>query len=307
MAVLDGHPAYEAVEAMIRRRTGETFAVRAIITRHDQTQVDHINDDGLAAEMAGADREIVRRDIALELAKAAQGPRAVLSFRSFADETVVLDITAAGPPLAEGAGLTDPGDHSLDASLPMMWRGKSALAGPETHVRVGGRRFDAPLRFARGAFTAHEGYYTERHIMGAVRAGSIEQTVLAAPSKPAVGGEWVFRRGDRKIVWRATPAADGRLAISGGSQSVIARPDGDALLLDEVRVGGGDGLCLRFPDEGFAFDMAGERGLVVGAMRHDDGALLLEPQSPSWAAARPVRVAIRRDDSSLVCETRVGA
>ena len=43
MAFFQGHPAYEAVEAMIQLRADDRPAIRAILTRHDQSQIDHIN------------------------------------------------------------------------------------------------------------------------------------------------------------------------------------------------------------------------------------------------------------------------
>ena len=64
MAFFDGHPAYEAVEAMIRRSADGPAAIRAILTRHDQTQIDHVNDDGLCAAARFAPRPTFRREIA---------------------------------------------------------------------------------------------------------------------------------------------------------------------------------------------------------------------------------------------------
>ncbi|MCL0096520.1 hypothetical protein M1N66_02815 [Thermodesulfovibrionales bacterium] len=37
----EGHPEYEAVEVMIKERKEKEHLVWAIITRHDQTQIDH--------------------------------------------------------------------------------------------------------------------------------------------------------------------------------------------------------------------------------------------------------------------------
>lgn len=48
MACFEGHAEYEAVEAMIRRLPDRT-SVRAILTRHTQTQIDHVNDADAAA------------------------------------------------------------------------------------------------------------------------------------------------------------------------------------------------------------------------------------------------------------------
>ena len=65
MAFFRGHPDYEAVEAMIRYRADGTPSIRAILTRHDQRQIDHVNDDDLAAEGHSVTRQTCRRDIAL--------------------------------------------------------------------------------------------------------------------------------------------------------------------------------------------------------------------------------------------------
>jgi hypothetical protein len=306
MAVMDGHPDYEAVEAMIRKRMDGGYAIRAIVTRHDQSQVDHINDDEVAREMAGADRAMVRRAITLTLSSVGARPRAVLAFESFAGEAVQLDITAAGPPVAAGAGLTDPGDHSRDVSLPLMWRGASALAGPQTHVTVDGRRYGTPFRFARGPFVAHEGYFTERHLMGAVRAGVVEQTLIAAPALAAAGADWIFERDGRRVVWRAADAGDGRLRIDSDGESVIARPAGASLILERVRLGGDDGLSLDFGDATFAFAMAGQNDLVTGRLGASPGSISLEPTDPAWAVARAVHVTCRRDGNRLTATTTIG-
>ena len=53
MAFFVGHSDYEAVEAMIRYRADGTPSIRAILTRHDQRQIDHVNDDHLLAEGGG--------------------------------------------------------------------------------------------------------------------------------------------------------------------------------------------------------------------------------------------------------------
>jgi hypothetical protein len=56
IAFFGGHAHYECVEAMFSARADGTHAVRAILTHHDQHQVDHVNDDGLLAMAAHAER-----------------------------------------------------------------------------------------------------------------------------------------------------------------------------------------------------------------------------------------------------------
>jgi len=47
---LANHPVFEAVEVMVTRRAGQQPLLRAIITRHDKSQIDHINDVQLARD-----------------------------------------------------------------------------------------------------------------------------------------------------------------------------------------------------------------------------------------------------------------
>src|SRR5579864_1243394 len=63
MAFIEGHPTYEAAEAMVRAKPEGGWAIRAIITRHDQSQMDHLNEAELTAAMRGALREVFARDI----------------------------------------------------------------------------------------------------------------------------------------------------------------------------------------------------------------------------------------------------
>ncbi len=149
MAFFRGHSDYEAVEAMIRYRDDGTPSIRAILTRHDQSQIDHVNDDDLSAEGHGVARQTCRRDIALAIDALPGRRHARLEFDSHAGEPVVLDITTVGEPDPKRGGISDPGSHSPNTSLPLMRRRASTLAGAQTAVFVGGKRSDGKLRIAR--------------------------------------------------------------------------------------------------------------------------------------------------------------
>lgn len=311
MAFFRGHPDYESVEAMIRYRRDGTPSIRAILTRHDQRQIDHVNDGDLSAEAEGVDRQTCRRDIALAVDALPGRRRARLEFCSHAAEPVVLDITTAGEPDGRRAGVTDPGSHSPNTSLPMMRRRASALAAPQTAVFVGGQRFEVPVKISAGTFVAHEGYFTEGHLFGAIRAGTVSYRLKTSPAKMAVGEQWIFESDGRTTAYGiASSDADGRLRIAredAPDETIEAFASGDGLRI--TRIGHG-GLDLAFDDAArFSLAMDGEM-IVSGSAevgRRDSAAVItLSPTQPDWAVAREVRVTCSRDGDRLTATTTIG-
>ncbi len=104
----------------------------------------------------------------------------------------MLDITTAGEPDEQRGGVSDPGSHSPNSSLPLMRRRASTLAAPQTLVLVSGRRFEVPVKISAGAFVAHEGFFTEEHLFGAIRAGTISFRLKTSPSSMAAGEQWDY-------------------------------------------------------------------------------------------------------------------
>jgi hypothetical protein len=318
MAFFNGHPRYEAVEAMIQHRPDDTSSIRAILTRHDQTQIDHVNDEELLQEARGVHRQTCFRDIDLSLGDSGDKRQARLAFTSHADEQIVLDLTSVGVPSPDRAGLTDPGGHSPTTSLPLMWRGASALAGPQTTVTVDGVDYEVPVRISRPSFVAHEGYYTEHHAMAVIRAGT---TGLRLRSKPVLfdaGAAWVFENEGREAVYQiAARSADGQLTIANDAAGEIITGvmADDRLAIRQIRrVTGGahkSGFTLSFGDDrSFRLSMDGAGDLVageVGVVDNADGCVIsLVPVRPAWAVARRVTVTCSRSDGQLLAVTTIG-
>src|SRR5207302_11057732 len=161
-----------------------------------------VNDDDLSAEGHGVARQTCRRDIALAVEAVPGRRHARLEFDSHAGEPVVLDITTVGEPDPKRGGISDPGSHSPNSSLPLMRRRASTLAGPQTAVFVGGKRFEVPVKISSGPFVAHEGYFTEGHAFGAIRAGTISCRLTTRPNRRAVGEEWIRESDGHVIVYR---------------------------------------------------------------------------------------------------------
>jgi hypothetical protein len=315
MAFMEGHPDYEAVEAMVQSRPGGRYAIRAIITRHDQSQIDHVNDDELIAEMRGAEREVCRREVDFAMDPSGATPRARLAFTSMAHEEIVLELTTLDRPQPSRAGLTDPGGHSAEISLPLMWRGASTLAGPATHVMIDGVRHDAPRYVGGGPLDARKGYFTERHAMGVVRAGTLAMKVTEAPFHLRAGAQWAFEVEGREVRYRATDD-EGGLRIEGpDGETVIARPHGDRLAVSRISVPaqGDPTNCLVLtldPAGAFDISMEGQRNLVAGratTLEAASGAIFtLDPREPNWAVARKVRTEYARAGDRLTFITTIG-
>lgn len=316
MAFFKGHPDYEAVEAMVRFR-GEDFSIRAILTRHDQTQIDHVNDDALLAEAQGVHRQTCFRVIAFRTETEGSRQRARLAFLSHAGESIVLDLVTLARPSAEHGGLSDPGRHSPDSSLPLMWRGASALAGPETRVTIDGRDYETPVKFRAGTFVAHEGYCSAPHAMGVIRAGTVAMRLLSRPDRICVGAEWVFESNSNKVVYRiAECCAAGNIRIerSGDGREVITALVVNAglqvsqILRTEEGTEGGFGLSF---DAGrFALSIDGAQALVTGRVEWindaDGSSIGLIPEHPSWSTARAVKVACSKSGDEVRLVTTIG-
>jgi len=318
MAFFSGHPDYEAVEAMISYRGDGTPSIRAILTRHDQSQIDHVNDDDLSAEGHGVARQTCRRDIALAIDALPGRRHARLEFASHAGEPVVLDITTVGEPDPKRGGISDPGSHSPNSSLPLMRRRASTFAGPQTAVFVGGKRFEIPVKIRSGSFVAHEGYFTEGHTFGAIRAGTISYRLKTRPARMAIGEEWILEGNGRAIVYRIENSnPDGKLCIarkdtSGVSIEAFATGDGLRVTrigkLADAELQGG--LDLAFDEAGhFSLAMEGETivsGSAEAKRQAGTAVITLSPTQPHWAVARQVRVTCSRDGDLLTAVTTIG-
>jgi len=184
-------------------------------------------------------------------------------------------------------------------------------------VFVGGKRFQVPVRISSGPFIAHEGYFTEGHTFGAIRAGTISYRLKTRPARMAVGEEWIFERDGRVMIYRIeNSSSDGRLRIAGKDapvESIEAVAAGEGLRITRIscladgRPQGG--LDLAFDEAGrFSLAMDGET-IVSGSAeaKQQAGAVItLSPTQPDWAVARQVRVTCSRDGDLLTAVTTIG-
>jgi hypothetical protein len=298
IAFVTGDPRFGAVEATLTRRPGRAPLARATLTRHDMSQI-HCTDDVQAEEMSEGER-----------------PRVRLAFRLPTGQPVELDFRAAGRPSPMRGGLTDPGGHAGHDSLPLMWRGASALAASDTRVVIDGHERALPVKLTMPHFIGLNGFYTERHTIGLIRAGSVTADPLDVPDGPIVGQAWRFARDDGEICYRIVRAeADGRVVIlsDGPEPEVIqGRFAEGRLTVQSIRKSpdatSNAGLTLSFGGDGYFTAAIDGHNVVDGRFQMTDGhRLRLLPTAPAWALARTVNVACRREGESFRFLTGVGA
>ena len=311
MAFFTDHSEYEAVEAMVRHRQGGPPRVRAILTRHDQSQVDHLNDERLR-HARPEQRERVFGEIECVVENAASFRRAIVRFRSFRGEAVELDVTSLGLPDRSRGGLTDPGRHSSETSLPMMCRGASALGAPSSRVLIDGKSLPIPIRIAAGGRAiAMEAYLTEQHHMAAIRSGLQVLELLDRPHSFKVGECWTYRCDDELSTYRIdrTSRSDEIEVTRSGAkvEAIHARVVDGRIEPLELTVRCHDDerhfVSLTFSGDAFAFAIDGGQALVGGRVQASAGAdlsIALLPDRPAWAAQRPVLTSIVRSGPNSI-------
>jgi hypothetical protein len=185
----------------------------------------------------------------------------------------------------------------------MMWRGASSLAGPESQVLIDGQRFGVSPKRHAGALVGYEGYYTEGHSMGVLRAGEVDLKLLRKPDRLELGADWVFETAERTITYRVSDRSrEGAFRITRldeSGETITAYAADERLRLMEIRLAADDdatrGLVLSFEETGcFRFDMEGTKGLVSGRVGVTEvpkqTRIRLEPLQPAWATKRGVSV-----------------
>src|SRR5262249_16725925 len=138
IAFFDGHPEYEAVEAFLAERTGQGPLIRAILTRHDKTQVDLLNDERVlkARRAANPSRAAYVAPVTFGVSFSETLPHTQLRFVS-QREVIALDLRGTTPALPAFGGLTDPEGHAPDV-LPILYRDASAVADPTASLTIDG-------------------------------------------------------------------------------------------------------------------------------------------------------------------------
>jgi hypothetical protein len=326
---LANHPVFEAIEVMVTRRAGQQPLLRAIITRHDKSQIDHINDVQIAGARAAPlpGRGTVYRPILYEQSEAAGIVTARLRFKSYRGEDIDLRFQALAPVSAALGGLIDPMGHPKDEALPVLWANASAFASPQTLLTLDGVSY--PLRTGPQPGSLL-GIYSAGFLLGVVYEGNLDLFPLWSPRRFAKGEKWVYMDNlGNWHVYEIIDVAGDLLTIHKTTTSpglteefITARREGDGLRLLRARATGRGrngnpsppslpGLTLELSDGGrFALSVDDHARLVTGSVRIERGvnteAWILRPEQPGWATVYGVRATVTRVGSRFAVESMVG-
>jgi hypothetical protein len=165
----------------------------------------------------------------------------------------------------------------------------------------------------------YDGYYTEGHSMGVMRAGTVRARVVGSPTRFEPGAEWTLERDGSLIAYRIVErAANGRLRIEtrdGPGETIGAFEVEGRLFVQRVTTmaagGSGEALTLSFDRPGdFGIGLDGASGSVSGRVESRGSAagslISLIPQQPDWAVRRPVCVTCERSGDTWTFTTTVG-
>lgn len=200
MLYFNGHPEYEAIEAMIKLKNVKKPEIQAIMTRHDQTQVDYLNDyqQFKMRQTAVSGREIYYTPI--EFAKSDRS--VLLKFSTHKGENVVFNLHIVGKATTTYSGLIDPEGHAKESTLPVMWSGLNSLASTESSIDIDGTTYQIPVKFKIPFFfIGLKGYYSEGFSIGVINAGKTRIEMVKTPGKIEAGQEWLIKKGSLKSVY----------------------------------------------------------------------------------------------------------
>lgn len=301
IAFFNGHPDYEAVEAMVAFRDDGRLAVRAILTQHDQSQIDHINDLQLFNAAASSGRRAIHCPVDVTLELSATLPSIKVRFRSFNDELIDFHLFCASPPDPKRGGISDPGNHALGSSLPIMFRGRSAMASEISRVAISGVEYLIPEKLRVGPyFVMHHGYFTLVHHMAIVRTGTRRLEVLGQPISFNVGQTWRYDTPEGlKTYVIGSRSTNNEILVScndGNGETIKAIVQGGRLQLQEVSAGTAyeshEGATIAITPEGaFSIRIDAVDTAVTGQTEQaTEAQVTLISLHPSWAKQRPLSI-----------------
>jgi hypothetical protein len=139
IAFFEGHETYECVEAFIytMKNKDDTHAFRAIMTKHDNTQEDYFNSEVLYNTRKKTKTRITRpANLTEGIFRVDKEKDYILTFKLKSGEEIAIVYIGMDKPTSQYAGMTDPGGHSPNGGLPIMFRDTSSIGTEHSYVRI---------------------------------------------------------------------------------------------------------------------------------------------------------------------------
>jgi len=327
-----GHPEYESTEAMIKELdNGKTF-IRAMLTRHDQTQVDYINDKKTVDNLKNRKRkrEVHYTDIEYEYRKEGGKAKILLGFTSFKGEKIAVEFHAVAEATGKYAGLIDPGGHSGSISLPVMYPERTVMAAKNSKVTIDGVKYKIITKlWIPLLFKGMKGYYSEVFNIGVFRAGIEDLELIEAPSGLNIGEKWIYKSGGSKISYEIIDADKDNLIIRRDNETVTAQISNGSYKIRKVSIlsptkKNNSEFAVEFEpplqlpsfensiektESSFSISINDRKSLVTGIAKvtRDDGILGIHivPVKPEWAAKRQVCTIVEASSGKLTINTNI--
>ncbi len=294
IAWFSGHAEFESVEAFVY----ENGHIRAILTRHDGSQIDAFNYSPSAGMNESSGRERYPAKISFELAKNGRDARLELAMPD--GKPLALSYVGQGKPNAKHAGLTDPGFHASDGGLPAMYRKASSVSGSESTVTIDGTKYAIPMDKAISRppfFTAYSAFLSDGYESLFVRTFA-EKDMPAIPCIPGTASPLPAYRTDI-CENRITPAWNNGIAevecIRSSSDAISSSGHAVELRFNPpfpnlAAMGKAESTSVKFEIQFEGSSAASITGSVRVERSGDSVTVTLLPEEPSWAkAARAIR------------------
>ncbi|HZK19112.1 MAG TPA: hypothetical protein VFC68_00150, partial [Treponemataceae bacterium] len=314
MLYFTGHAKYEAIEATISEKN--TNDIRVIITRHDQTQIDYMNNREKVDKIQEADinREVYYAQINFKNNRKSSKPEVILQFRTVDNEQVDFKLLCVSKPSKTHAGLTDPEGHSAKTSLPLMYRDLSTLASNKSSVQIDGIKYTIPvLIHVPIFFTGLKGYYSENFKMGIIRTGERDTDIIESPSAYEVGNKWVYKTDDRLSEYTITKIETSNITITSLNEIISGVLINDTIGIITIgisAVGDTSSMLISFDtplfnnldcdsETGFSISIDENKNLITGTVKYkskpEGQEYQLNPSEPTWALSRKMDMVIHQD------------
>ncbi len=321
MLFFDRHPEYEAVEAMIQLKNEQPL-IQVIVTRHDQTQIEYINDPEIPKlrQNSASNREIYYTPIGFFKSDGS----VVLKFLSSKGEKVVFNLHTVGKATPTFGGLIDPEGHAKESVLPVMWSARNALANTKSSITIDGKDYQIPVKIRiPGFFTGLKGYYTEGFDIGVINTGNIKLEMVKTPEKFEIGQKWLIKKRALETVYQISEFDGCNFTIS--NMNNLERINGvvvnNRIMINSIEVmtspESKEKMVVRFfpvlselsgmldterDSASFQIDINEHQKVIQGKieMKRENGRVIINftPAKPRWAISRALHFEITMESNN---------